>query len=63
VFRNRKEAACLLARDLKKVRLFCPVVLGIPRGGVVIALELAKVLGAQLDVVIVKNCEAPGIRS
>lgn len=59
MFTNRKEAACLLARKLEKVRLFRPVVLGIPRGGVVIAAELAKALGAQLDVVIVKKLRSP----
>ena len=36
------------------------VVLGIPRGGVVVAEEVAKALGATLDIVVTKKIEAPG---
>ncbi len=36
------------------------MVLGIPRGGVVVANEVAKVLGARLDVVVTRKIEAPG---
>ena len=36
------------------------IVLGIPRGGVVVANEVAKGLGAPLDIVVTRKIEAPG---
>ena len=36
------------------------VVLGIPRGGVVVANEVADALGAELDIVVTRKIEAPG---
>ena len=36
------------------------VVLGIPRGGVVVANEVADALGAKLDIVVTRKIEAPG---
>jgi len=37
-----------------------PVVLGLPRGGVVVAAEVARALGAPLDVVVVRKLGTPG---
>jgi predicted phosphoribosyltransferase len=37
-----------------------PVVLGLPRGGVVVAAEVAARLGAQLDVLVVRKLGVPG---
>lgn len=49
VFRDRREAGRLLARALAGAGLERPVVLGIPRGGLVVAAEVAQALGAPLD--------------
>ncbi len=60
LFRNRVEAGRRLAKALEKFKGEDVVVLGIPRGGVVVANEVAKALGARLDVVVTKKIEAPG---
>ena len=36
------------------------LVLGIPRGGVPVAAEVAKALGAELDVIVARKLGAPG---
>lgn len=59
-FRDRRHAGALLVEALKPLGLERPVVLGIPRGGVVVADEVAKGLGGQLDVVLVRKVGAPG---
>jgi len=59
-FRNRRHAAELLAEALLPLGLEAPVVLGIPRGGVVIADVLAERLGGTMDVVLARKIGAPG---
>ncbi len=59
MFRNREDAALQLAKRLKTLALKDPVVLGIPRGGVVTAAVLARELGAELDVVLSRKLRAP----
>jgi len=59
MFRNREDAALQLAQRLKARKLKDPVVLGIPRGGVVTAAILARELGAELDVVLSRKLRAP----
>jgi putative phosphoribosyl transferase len=63
-FHDRRDAATLLALKLKDVykRQFSaekPLVLAIPRGGVVTGDEVATILGADLDVVVSKKIGAP----
>jgi predicted phosphoribosyltransferase len=58
-FRNREEAASLLAERLKRYRGTRPVVLGIPRGGVPMAAIVAARLDAELDVMLVHKLRAP----
>ena len=60
VFRDRVEAGKKLAEAVKEFRGRDVVVLGIPRGGVVVANEVAKALAAPLDIVVTRKIEAPG---
>jgi putative phosphoribosyl transferase len=60
-FPNRTEAGQLLAEKLEKYAGRDDViVLGLPRGGVPVALEVAQRLGAPLDVFIVRKLGVPG---
>jgi predicted phosphoribosyltransferase/dienelactone hydrolase len=59
-FRDRVEAGRALARELERFRGENPIVLGIPRGGVPVAYEVAEQLGAALDVVVGRKIGAPG---
>lgn len=60
LFANRKEAAAQLLPLLERYRGDVhAVVLGLPRGGVVIAAELARVLALPLDVIVVKKVTPP----
>lgn len=60
MFRDREEAARLLAAKLAKYRGTRPLVLGIPRGAVVMAAIIAERLGGDLDVALVRKLGAPG---
>jgi len=60
MFRDRAEAGRLLAARLAELEMRDPVVLALPRGGVPVAAEVAKVLNAPLDLVIVRKVGAPG---
>ena len=61
-FADRVEAGRRLGEDLKARGLGAEgaLVLGIPRGGVVTAAEVARVLGAPLDVALARKVGAPG---
>jgi predicted phosphoribosyltransferase len=60
-FENRIEAGRLLARELKSyVNDPNVVVLGLPRGGVPVANEVAQALNAPLDVFLVRKLGTPG---
>lgn len=50
----------MLAAELATRSLSEPFVLALPRGGVPVAFEVAKALGAPLDLVIVRKVGAPG---
>lgn len=58
-FYNRQEAGRLLGEALRRFRGPETVVLGVPRGGVVVAAEVARALDAPLDVVISRKLGAP----
>lgn len=60
MFLDRADAARQLAARLRDRRLHAPIVLGVPRGGVVGGAVLARELGADLDVVLSRKLRAPG---
>jgi putative phosphoribosyl transferase len=59
VFRDRVDAGQQLAELLDGFRSPATVVLGIPRGGVVVAAEVARHLHAPLDVVVTRKLGSP----
>ncbi|KJK43174.1 hypothetical protein UK23_34330 [Lentzea aerocolonigenes] len=59
-FANRQEAGRALAARLAAHTWHEPLVLGLPRGGVPVAKEVADALRAELDVVVARKIGAPG---
>jgi putative phosphoribosyl transferase len=62
MFRDRHDAALQLAERLHKYQGKKPLILGIPRGGVIIASVLARALDGDLDVVLTRKLGTPGRR-
>jgi len=58
-FRDRCHAGRALGDALAHLRGSDPLVVGLPRGGVVVAHEVARALGAPLDTVVVRKLGAP----
>jgi predicted phosphoribosyltransferase len=59
VFADRADAGRRLADALAGLDDRAPVVLGLPHGGVPVAAEVARALGAPLDVVVVRRLALP----
>lgn len=59
MFRDRNEAASLLAERLKAYQGKHPLILAIPRGAVPMAKIIADKLGGEFDVVLVRKLRAP----
>jgi putative phosphoribosyl transferase len=59
VFRDRRDAGERLAAALERYRGGDVLVLGLPRGGVVVAAEVARRLGAELDVLVARKLGSP----
>src|ERR671925_618245 len=59
VFRDRADAGRRLAHALTRLEGEDVVVLGVPRGGVEVAAEVASDLGWPLDIVIPRKIGAP----
>jgi predicted phosphoribosyltransferase len=59
VFTNRQQAGSLLAQKLSSYVDRSSIVLGIARGGVVVAAEIAKKFDLTLSVVVVKKISSP----
>lgn len=61
MFQDRQDAGQQLAQHLLQYKNKKEVlVLGIPRGGIVVAAEVAKQLHAPLDILVIKKLGAPG---
>ncbi|MCX4694681.1 alpha/beta fold hydrolase [Streptomyces sp. NBC_01408] len=59
LFAHRADAGQRLAAALRHLEGADPVVLGLPRGGVPVAFQVARALGAPLDVVVVRKLGVP----
>jgi len=59
LFADRADAGRRLAARLEHLRGESVVVLGLPRGGVPVALQVARTLGAPLDVIVVRKLGVP----
>ncbi len=58
-YADRAEAGAALAAELHEYRDRDALVLGVPRGGVVVAAPVATALGAELDVIVARKLGAP----
>jgi predicted phosphoribosyltransferase len=59
-FPDRIDAGRQLAARLSQMSLEKPVIYALPRGGVPVALEIARALRAPLDLILVRKIGAPG---
>jgi predicted phosphoribosyltransferase len=60
-FKDRIEAGCALAQSLAPyAQNQCVIILALPRGGVPVGYEIAKMLSLPLDVFIVRKLGLPG---
>ena len=58
-FSTRKEAGRLLGLKLQALKLDDPVVMALPRGGVPVAVEVARMLKAPIDLLMVRKIGVP----
>ncbi len=59
MFRDRVDAGRRLAQRVRELDLDDPITLGLPRGGVVVAAEVAEAVRSPLDVLIVQKLGMP----
>jgi len=58
-FADRRDAGRRLGERLAHLALLRPIVVGLPRGGVIVAAQVAAGLGAPLDLLVVRKLGAP----
>lgn len=59
-FADRRDAGRQLGERLPQLAAQRPVVVGLPRGGIPVASEVAQALAAPLDVLVVRKLGRPG---
>lgn len=59
-FDSRRSAGTLLGAELKRRSVAADIVFGLARGGVVVAAEVARILEAPLEPLVVRKIGAPG---
>jgi putative phosphoribosyl transferase len=59
LFQNRTDAGRQLAKALLKYKSRLPIILALPRGGVLVAAEVATALDAPLDLILVRKIGLP----
>jgi putative phosphoribosyl transferase len=59
-YADRRQAGHLLSKSLAGYEPYHPVLLGIPRGGVIVADTIARELKTDLDIVLTRKLGAPG---
>lgn len=59
VFEDRRSAGRALVPELERCKLGDPIILGLPRGGIPLAFEIAIALHAPLDTIVVRKLGVP----
>ena len=59
VFEDRRSAGRALVPEVQRCKLKDPIILGLPRGGVPLAFEIAVALHAPLDTIVVRKLGVP----
>ncbi len=59
VYEDRRDAGRALVPEIQACELHDPIVLGLPRGGIPVAYEIALALDAPLDVLVVRKLGVP----
>lgn len=60
MFKDRRDAGRRLAQRIEGIKEADLFILAVPRGGVVVAFEVVKALGAPMDLIIPRKLGAPG---
>jgi putative phosphoribosyl transferase len=59
IYEDRRDAGRSLVPEIQSCALKAPIVLGLPRGGIPVAYEIASAINAPLDVLVVRKLGAP----
>lgn len=59
IYEDRHDAGIKLAEKLTKYKNDQPVIMALPRGGVIIGYEVAKMLNAPLDIIVARKLGTP----